>query len=238
MMNKWFTRYLFGVENGVGRDPKAWIVRENGDRLSPTPYKDYPNPEASPVELFLKPGAPKTGSLVMEQKKTAKTEKLTDNYNFSGSMLAQAESSENRLLYVTPVLKEPVHFSGVTQINIKAASNKSAVNLSVWVVELPWNPAKNAKMTDNIITRGWADLQNNKSLIRSKPLVPGKFYKMSFELEPDDQIVPAGKQIGLMIFSTDREFTLWPDPGTELTVDLEGTKLILPVVGGKEGLKF
>ena len=36
-----------------------------------------------------------------------------------------------------------------------------------------------------------------------------------------------------MIFSSDRDFTLWPDPGTELTVDLEKTKLVLPVVGGE-----
>ncbi len=28
MMNKWFTRYLYGVENGVEQEPKAWIVRE------------------------------------------------------------------------------------------------------------------------------------------------------------------------------------------------------------------
>ena len=26
-MNRWFTRYLYGVENGVEQDPKAWIVR-------------------------------------------------------------------------------------------------------------------------------------------------------------------------------------------------------------------
>ena len=28
MMNRWFTRYLYGVENGVENDPKAWIMRE------------------------------------------------------------------------------------------------------------------------------------------------------------------------------------------------------------------
>ena len=55
---------------------------------------------------------------------------------------------------------------------------------------------------------------------------------MTFELQPDDQVVPAGKRIGLMIFSSDREFTLQPDPGTELTVDLDGTSLVLPVMGG------
>ena len=40
-------------------------------------------------------------------------------------------------------------------------------------------------------------------------------------------------QIGLMIFSSDAEFTLLSKPGTELTVDLNGTVLSLPVVGGK-----
>ncbi len=60
---------------------------------------------------------------------------------------------------------------------------------------------------------------------------------MTFDLEPDDQVIPAGKQIGLMIFSTDREFTLWPDPGTRLTIDLNATSITLPVVGGKEAVK-
>jgi X-Pro dipeptidyl-peptidase len=63
-------------------------------------------------------------------------------------------------------------------------------------------------------------------------LEPGRFYDMTFNLQPDDQIIPAGQQIGLMIFSSDRDFTLWPEPGTELTVDLDGTQLVIPVVGG------
>jgi X-Pro dipeptidyl-peptidase len=60
---------------------------------------------------------------------------------------------------------------------------------------------------------------------------------MTFNLEPDDQIIPAGKQIALMIFSTDREFTLWPDPGTKLTVDLDRTFITIPIVGGAEAIK-
>ncbi len=53
MMNKWFTRYLFGIENGVEKDPKAWIVRENDDRDKPTPYPNYPNPDASLLNYIL-----------------------------------------------------------------------------------------------------------------------------------------------------------------------------------------
>lgn len=237
MMNRWFTRYLFGVQNSVENDPKAWIVRENDDRLKPTPYADYPNPEASPVEFFLTSGGITSGKLVTSKVPGQGKETLVDNYSFSGSVLAQAENTDHRLIYLTPVLKEAVHISGTVTFTIRASSSKPAVNLSVWMVELPWNGASNAKMTDNIITRGWADLQNSRSLRESSPLKPGKFYEMTFDLEPDDQIIPAGKQIGLMIFSSDKEFTLQPEPGTKLTVDLDGTTITIPIVGGAKQLK-
>jgi len=77
-----------------------------------------------------------------------------------------------------------------------------------------------------------ADLQNRNSLTKSEALKPGKFYEMTFDLQPDDQVIKAGQQIGLMIFSSDNQFTLHPEPGTELTIDLMGTSLTLPIVGG------
>jgi X-Pro dipeptidyl-peptidase len=64
--------------------------------------------------------------------------------------------------------------------------------------------------------------------------VPGRFYEMTFDLQPDDQVLPKGQQIGLMIFSSDRDFTLHPNPGTELTIDVGATMLRLPIVGGKD----
>jgi hypothetical protein len=105
------------------------------------------------------------------------------------------------------------------------------------MVSLPWKDGKKALITDNIITRGWADPQNYRSIRKGEKLKPGRFYDMTFNLQPDDQVIPAGQQIGLMIFSSDREFTLWPDPGTELTVDLSATSITLPVVGGLDGWK-
>jgi X-Pro dipeptidyl-peptidase len=238
MMNKWFTRYLFGVQNNVENDPRAWIVRENDDRLKPTPYADYPNPDSKPVQFFLTAGGTKAGKLVLVKSPKQGKETLIDNYSFSGATLAQAEWTDHRLIYALPLLKQPLHISGIPTITIRASSDKPAVNLSVWLIELPWNPDRNAKINNNIINRGWADLRNYKSLTESKPLAPGKFYEMTFNLEPDDQIIPAGKQIALMIFSTDREFTLWPDPGTKLTVDLDGTSITIPVVGGEEAIKL
>lgn len=235
MMNKWFAKYLHGVDNDVLEGPNAFIVREDDKQNEPTPYVDYPNPDAQMVTFYLEPGAPKTGNLTTEEDRkaqTATTETLVDNVSFDGSTLAQAEYTNHRLLYLTPVLQEDVHISGIPSITIRASSSKPAVNLSVWLVSLPWNSGRNVKITDNIINRGWADLQNYQSLTESEPLISGQFYKMTFDLQPDDQVIKAGQQIGLMIFSSDRDFTLWPEPGTELTVDLGATKIDIPIVGG------
>ena len=231
MMNKWFTRYLFEIENGVEQDPKAWIVREGDDRLSPTPYADYPNPQAEDVVLHLTKGGNTQGGLTTD-KGSRKKEMLIDNVAFAGEYLARVKNSPNRLLYTTPILREGLHISGTASITLSLSSSVPAANLSVWLVSLPWNDQDDAAIYTNIITRGWADPQNHESIYTSQPLEPGVFYDLTFELQPDDQIIPAGQQIGLMIFSSDQEFTLHPKPGTELKIDLKGSSLTLPIVGG------
>ncbi len=213
------------------------IVREKDQNANPTPYADYPNPEASDVKLYLGAGGASKGQLLTAKPEKQATEKLVDDVAFSGSDLAKAEKSEHRLLYISPVLKEAVHLSGLAQVTVKLASSKPATNFSVWLVALPWSEGTGTKLMDNVITRGWADPQNYKSLTKSAPLVPGKFYDLKFNLQPDDQIIPAGKQLALMIFASDKEFTLWPKPGTEITIDLNGTTLTLPVVGGASALE-
>jgi X-Pro dipeptidyl-peptidase len=235
LMNRWFTRYLYGVQNGVEEDPKAWIVREGDERQDPTPYLDYPNPDAAPVTLHLTAGGVQAGGLRLVPVPGQGTETLVDNFSFSGATLAQAEWTEHRLLYVTPELTRDVHISGTPRIAIRLAADKPGVNLSIWLVSVPWVEGRIAR--GGVVTRGWADPQNHGSVTESEPLVPGEFYELSFELQPDDQVIPRGQRIGLMIFSSDREFTLRPDPGTELTVDLDGTSLTLPVVGGEPALE-
>ena len=237
MMNRWFTRYLHGIENGIENDAKAWIVRENDSKQYPTAYTDYPNPEATPVVLYINAGTSSYGRLSLENSSSKGLETFSDNASFSATSLAQSTSSNHRLLYVSEILKEDLHISGLASITIKAASSKPAVNLSVYLVSLPWNKNKGAKITENIITRGWADLQNNSSLSKSSPLISDKFYKMTFDLQPDDQIIKKGQQIGLMLFSSDSEYTLLPRPGTELTIDLKETMITLPIVGGENAFK-
>ncbi|HUF46858.1 MAG TPA: Xaa-Pro dipeptidyl-peptidase [Vicinamibacterales bacterium] len=265
LTNRWFTRYLHGIDNGVERDPKAWIVREGeppepvadaagargrggrgrgrGVTPPPVPYPNYPHPDAAEVTLVPGVGGSARGTLGLETP-GAVVETFSDNVEVDGPSLALAESSPHRLLYATLELLAPVHISGTPRVTIRLASNRPAANLSVYLVVLPW--LEGGIGPHNLITRGWADPQNHASLTRGgnydamtrgQPLVPGTFYSLTFDLQPDDQVVAAGSRIGLMIFSSDRDFTLWPAPGTELSVDLGATHVMLPVVGGREAFE-
>ena len=89
LMNRWFTRYLYGVENGVEKDSKSWIVREDKDRRSPTEYADYPHPEATAVTFYPQAGGMQLGPLEMDSCAGQGKEKLVDNYSFSGAVLAK-----------------------------------------------------------------------------------------------------------------------------------------------------
>lgn len=230
LVNKWFTRFLYGVDNGVEKMPKSWIVREGDRRNNPTAYPNYPHPDAKLVTMYPVGAASKSGALTTQGAGSG-TQTITDDWNISGKEHALAEESQHRLLFQSGELQQPLHLSGTCRLKIRVASDKPAVNLSVWLVSMPWKSSR--RITDNIITRGWADPQNHKSLTESEALQPGHFYDLEFDLQPDDQVIPVGQRLGLMVFSSDKEFTLRPKPGTKLTVDLAGTSLSLPIVGGK-----
>lgn len=243
MRNRWFSRFLYGVDNGVEREPQLYILREGATRGSaPTPYASFPNPRASSVSLYPAAGGATTGALTLSSATGSITEQLTDDVRVSGSANASAAAAPSRLLYATPELRDSLHLSGTARVTVRVASSKPAANLSVWLVVLPFDSASvGSAGRAGVVTRGWADPQNHRSLTRGgnfdamragEPLAPDTFYSLTFDLQPDDQIIPPGKRLALMLLSSDREFTLWPTPGTVLTFELSGTSVALPVVGG------
>lgn len=268
MQNRWFSHYLYGVDNGVEKDPPVWIVHDQSAQASvsaavpqaaaaqgqgrgrggvvvpPTPFASFPVPGTTPVTLFPALGGGGVSTLSTSASKGSET--LVDNVAMSGSANASQPKSVNRLLYATPVLTDTIHLSGAARVKLRVASSKPAANLSVWLVMLPYDSTRRgAESHAGLVARGWADIQNYKSLTKGgnydsktpgEPLAPGKFYDVTFDLEPTDEFIPAGRQLALMIMSSDRQFTLWPQPGTELTVDLGRTSISIPVVGGKGAL--
>ena len=255
MVNRWFTHYLYGIGNGVKNDPPVWIVETPPaprGRGAPPPPPPVPVPFASfPVpgseQVVLRPTRGGTAVASLGTNAVTGVDTLVDNVEVSGSAAASAEASPHRLLYATPPLTDPLRISGTARVTIRVASSKPAANLSVWLVTLPYDAAMiGSQGRVGVVTRGWADIQNHESLTRggnydSKrpgvPLQPGRFYNVTFDLEPDHQVIPPGKQLAVMIMSSDREFTLWPQPGTQLMIDLSRSSFSIPVVGGAAALR-
>ena len=265
MLNRWFSHYLYGVDNGVEKDPPVWIVHDQnaqaqvnpaqviasaaqGGRgrgsIAPTPFASFPVPGTVGVTLY--PSSGGNGIASLTSTAVRGTEKLVDDVSMSGSANAVATQSINRLLYATPALSDTIHVSGYARVKLRIASSKPAANLSVWLVMLPYDSTRRGSESHaGIVARGWADIQNYKSLTAGgwynskapgEPLVPGRFYDVTFDLQPTDEFIPAGRQLAVMIMSSDKQFTLHPAPGTELTIDLAESSFTIPVVGGKGAL--
>jgi len=283
MLNRWFSHYLYGVDNGVEKDPPVWIVQDvnaqepramaaaqaaaeaarngrgtdsvqlagrgrgrgRGVTTLPTPFASFPVPGSVPVVFHPTQGGTSIANLSFAVP-SGGTDKLVDDVAMSGSADADVDQSQHRLLYGTPIFTDTVHISGTPRVTLRVASSAPAANLSVWLVMLPYDSARAGSQSHTgLVSRGWADIQNYKSLTKGgnydsklpgEKLAPGKFYDLTFDLQPDDEFVPAGKRLAVMIMSSDREFTLWPRAGTELTVDLAHSSFSIPIVGGRSAL--
>jgi predicted acyl esterase len=313
LQNLWFTRYLYGVQNGVESLPRSWVVREaascpprqttvtgdqsntatltvadtspfmigftltvpqtnsdgtitNTTRLivdvpdsthvvlaspvgtavgqkvadgavvrlvcgtaNPTPYAEWPDPATQSVTLHLTPGAPARGGLTVAAAQAA-SETLTDDASIAGITSANTASSNVRLIYQTTPLAQPVRISGTPTVLLNMAFSASRANLTAALVSYP--PTGNG----TILTRGWLDPANRDNDRSDIPVRPGTFYRLDLDMQPKDTVVPAGNRIALMVISSDRDFTIRPAPGTQLTLDLARSSLALPVVGGAPAL--
>ena len=321
MVNRWFSRYLYGVQNGVENLPRSWVVRETatcparqttatGDQSNvtnlavadssvfplgftvsvpvtnatgtvttvnqlitdipdathitlaaavataagqkvaggatvfmmcqkpnpqgfnnPTPYSEWPDPASAPVTQKLLPGGTSRGALTFAPAPAGTTETLTDDATIPDTTLLNATSSPNRLVYQSNVLTKDVRISGTPTISLNLAFSKPKANLSAALVSYPANGG-----AGTILTRGWKDPENRTSDYVSDPITPGTFYDVSFDMQAKDAIVPAGNRLGLMIFSSDNQYTIRPAAGTQLTVDLAKSSFTLPIVGGASQL--
>jgi hypothetical protein len=198
----------------------------NTSLANPTPYSEWPDPAAAPVTLHLLPGGATRGNLTMGAGGGA-PETLTDDASVTSTTALNAATSPVRLVYQTPVLTQDVRISGTPTVSLSAAFSKPKANLSVYLVSLPADGS-----AGTILSRGWRDPENRNSDYVSDPVAPGTFYRLSVDLMPKDSIVKAGNRLGLMVMSSDHDYTIRPAPGTQVTVDPAATTMTLPIVGG------
>jgi X-Pro dipeptidyl-peptidase len=223
--NRWFSRYLWDHQNGVENDPRAWVVREGMSSQSPTPYPEWPDPDAGGVTVHFDGNGLEVGELTLE-KSRRDFQTLVDDATISPATLMNAAASPNRLVFKTPPLIAPIRISGTPTITLTLAFSKPKANVTAHLISYP--ETGNA----TVISRGWIDPENRHDPAVTEAVRTGKSYKLRFDFQPKDSVIAAGRRLGVMILSSDRDYTVRPAPGTELTMDLKKSQLTLPIVGG------
>ncbi|HDV4607662.1 TPA: Xaa-Pro dipeptidyl-peptidase [Bacillus anthracis] len=217
--NKWFDYWLYGIENGIMNEPMVDVQRENKtwDKM-----KNWPDPSAVPskVRTYL---SNKAVNLPLSMGSVNKMFSFVDDAKMKSNQLVANPELEvaNRLVYTMPVLQKDTRISGTPKISITGNIDRSVSNLTALLVD--YGGAK-----PEIVTRGWMDPQNVKSIENSTAIQPGKDYTFTWDMQPDDYVFKAGHQIGVVLMASDYDYTIRPKAGTKLTVKL--SEVTLPIV--------
>ena len=227
MLNRFWTKHLFGVENGVMDGPKAVIEREDNKWVE---YADWPVPGSRPTTVRFAAGDQNgVGRLGVEKSDAAIRELIVDDSSIDANVLVAAPQSPARLVYQTSPLTAAVHVSGIPSVTIHLAIDKPAQVC---------HRERHARGLQGIRRALHRDARlggstKPESLTKTTPVVPGTAFTMSFELQPHDYVFAAGSRIGVVLLSSDRLFTLRPPPGTRLTVFTGDSSAVLPIVEGE-----
>jgi X-Pro dipeptidyl-peptidase len=230
-LNRFWSHHLYGVAYNSMEGPRAAIQRENGAWVD---YADWPVPGSEPTRLQLQAGDGNAhGHLALAQfsrygVNDPVRESIVDNSAIDATVLVAAPESPHRLVYQSGTLLAPVHMSGIPSVSLSLSFDQPAAIVSAMVVDY------RADGSARIVTRGWADPQNRKSIRKTQPLATGTVYKLDFELQPHDYQFQAGSRIGVVVLSSDRLFTLRPPPGTQIELIPALSTAQLPIVGGAQ----
>jgi X-Pro dipeptidyl-peptidase len=229
--NRWFDRYLFGLANGIETEPRATVQREDGTY---TQEADWPAPGVGDVTLELGARSPVEPGTLEARRRGAAVQRFVDRGREldTDDVLIQSPDAAhpNRLVYRTAPLARATRLSGTPRVELRMSiDNRRAANLTAVLVD--YGPPGSTE-TARMVTRGWLDPQNRDGADRSAPIVAGERYRFRWDLQPDDHVFAAGHRIGLVVVSTDHDYTIRPNPGTQLSLAPAGSTITLPIVGG------
>ncbi|OLT48607.1 Xaa-Pro dipeptidyl-peptidase [Saccharomonospora sp. CUA-673] len=229
-LNRWFSHYLYGIDNGIDREPRATIQREDETWHDEA---DWPAPGAADVTLHPRPGGEGVGGLTPGGHAPGRpvVESLTDDATEKVEDLVDADASPHRLRYATEPAADAVRLSGTPSVDLRVAFDRPAANVTGVLVD------RAPDGTAHVITRGHADPQNRHDRAETTPIRPGKDYRLSFDLQPQDYILQAGHRLEFVALSSDHDFTLRPEPGAGIAMNVKHSSVTVPVVGGAEAVR-
>lgn len=220
--NKWLDHWLYGIENGIMEEPAVSIQNKDG---SWTYNETWPDPEAKDVKLMLN----ENGSLMLEEgdkRSPDRKQILKDIDDVDELTLFESPEEERpyRLVYTTESLKSDIRLSGTPTVTVTASFERPYANLAALLIDY-------GNETPQLVTRGWITPQYRNANKGREDVDPSEVYSISWEMMPNSYVFKNGHQIGLVLISTDPDFTFHPASNLTTTVTPGLSELILPLVG-------
>ncbi|GAA3045799.1 Xaa-Pro dipeptidyl-peptidase [Actinokineospora globicatena] len=223
---KWFDYHLKGIDNGVMNEPKADVQFADGTWQQ---FADWPDPAARNAVFRLgATSATAPGTLSLTGSGGDVKQAFVDNGRTSTAttLVASPDSANgSRLVYRSDALTAQAKLSGTPRVTLRASvENRKAANLTALLVDYGGS-------SPVIVTRGWIDPQNRDGISTSQPITQGQEYDLTFSLQPKDHVFASGHRIGLVVISTDYDYTLRPTAGTQLKLAPGASTLTVPLTG-------
>jgi len=217
-MRRWIDHYIYGVDSGIEDEPP--VTFEDSEATVTGTAAAWPVPGSAPVTLPLDGGKPRTDTFTDNGREVVAEELL--------------QPAGHSLAYRSPALTAPVRLSGTPWVTLDVSvDNRTAANLTALLVDVGPGGADPV-----VVTRGWIDPQNRASRSHSSAVTPGKAYRLRWDMQPQDHTFAAGHRIGVVVLSTDYDYTLRPQQGTRISVRPVTSTVELPLVGGRRALAF
>ncbi|MEV0591911.1 Xaa-Pro dipeptidyl-peptidase [Nonomuraea cavernae] len=258
-LHGWFDHWLYGIDSGIMREPQADVETGPGEWGR---YRSWPVPGATPVRLRPGAGA-KLGLIPQphsaketftdQKARTAEdlvqsfpaadpnrlayvTPELPANVRISGTptVSVRASLADGSSPYLTALLVDygtDVRANGTLVPTGETLCYGEGVPGDTGCTAL--RRLGTATTPYKIVTRGWLDVRNRNRADRTEPVRPGREYSFDWDLQPTDYVFKKGHKLGLVIISTDRDYTLRYPEGTRITVSPSRSSLTLPVAIGK-----
>ncbi|MEV0146713.1 MULTISPECIES: Xaa-Pro dipeptidyl-peptidase [unclassified Nonomuraea] len=253
-LHGWFDQWLYGIDSGIMREPQADVETAPGTWQR---HRAWPVPGAVPVRLHLGAGArlgvipsPKAPRESFTDQKSRTAEQLAEtapapdpnrlayltaalpaDVRVSGtpSVTVTASLSDGTSPYLTALLVD--HGTDVRPTGTLVPTGETLC----YGQGVPGDTGCTALRTlgtattpYTIVTRGWLDTRNRHRPDVTEPLRPGREYTFRWDLQATDHVFRKGHRLGLVILSTDRDFTLRYPEGTRITLAPSRSVLTLP----------
>ena len=238
-MARWWDRWLRGEDNGVDREPPivAFVRR---------PVSPAADLEAYPGTWRFESGWPldrvRERGFALAEAEAAQAGDGPDRLEVRGDVgwtgwlscaglppwgqaVDQRPDEAFSLVYDGP-LEGELEVLGAPVLRARVASSAPVAYLSARLCDV------HPDGTSQLVTRGLLNLTHRDSREQPSPLEPGRAYDVTFELDVTSWVFEPGHGVRVDLAGTDWP-NCWPPPAPlTLTIEREGSQLVLPIVDG------